>query len=293
MTFARALRAILRQDPDVVMIGEIRDLETAQIAVQASLTGHLVLATLHTNDAPGAVTRLIDMGIEPFLLASTLLGRAGAAAGAQALPRLPVAAACPTRRARRGCRRARCATAPLPRRGLRRVQLDRLPGPHRHLRAAHRRRRDAPPRPRRRRGERDSREHGDRARHDEPARRRPALGRRGEHDRSTKCCASRARRSRTSDGQGRHVRLPLRGATRPTASVQPRRARGRQRAPGALAAARAGPRCRSRSSRSPRTTPAAAHGSAFGRRRLGARRSRSSRASSRRCSTPASPSSRR
>ena len=74
MTFARALRAILRQDPDVVMIGEIRDLETAQIAVQASLTGHLVLATLHTNDAPGAVTRLIDMGIEPYLLASSLNG---------------------------------------------------------------------------------------------------------------------------------------------------------------------------------------------------------------------------
>jgi general secretion pathway protein E len=74
MTFARALRAILRQDPDVVMIGEIRDLETARIAVQASLTGHLVLATLHTNDAVGAVTRLIDMGVEPFLLASTLLG---------------------------------------------------------------------------------------------------------------------------------------------------------------------------------------------------------------------------
>src|SRR5689334_17508813 len=74
LTFARALRAILRQDPDVIMIGEIRDLETAQIAVQASLTGHLVLATLHTNDAPGAVTRLIDMGIEPYLLASTLNG---------------------------------------------------------------------------------------------------------------------------------------------------------------------------------------------------------------------------
>ncbi|MEW5880572.1 MAG: type II secretion system ATPase GspE [Pseudomonadota bacterium] len=74
MDFARALRAILRQDPDVVMIGEIRDLETAQIAVQASLTGHLVLATLHTNDAASAVTRLIDMGIEPFLLSSSLLG---------------------------------------------------------------------------------------------------------------------------------------------------------------------------------------------------------------------------
>lgn len=77
MSFARALRAILRQDPDIVMIGEIRDLETAQIAVQASLTGHLVLATLHTNDAPSAVTRLMDMGIEPFLLSSTLLGVLG------------------------------------------------------------------------------------------------------------------------------------------------------------------------------------------------------------------------
>ena len=74
LTFARALRAILRQDPDIIMIGEIRDLETAQIAVQASLTGHLVLATLHTNDAASAVTRLADMGVEPYLLASSLLG---------------------------------------------------------------------------------------------------------------------------------------------------------------------------------------------------------------------------
>ena len=74
LDFARALRAILRQDPDVIMIGEIRDLETAQIAVQASLTGHLVLATLHTNDATSAVTRLADMGVEPYLLASSLLG---------------------------------------------------------------------------------------------------------------------------------------------------------------------------------------------------------------------------
>ncbi len=74
MTFARGLRAILRQDPDVVMVGEIRDLETAQIAVQASLTGHLVMSTLHTNTAIGAVTRLRDMGIEPFLLSSSLLG---------------------------------------------------------------------------------------------------------------------------------------------------------------------------------------------------------------------------
>jgi len=74
LSFAKALRAILRQDPDVIMIGEIRDYETAQIAIQASLTGHLVLATLHTNDAPSAVTRLIDMGVEPFLLSSSLLG---------------------------------------------------------------------------------------------------------------------------------------------------------------------------------------------------------------------------
>ncbi|MET0507016.1 MAG: type II secretion system ATPase GspE [Burkholderiaceae bacterium] len=76
MTFAKALRSILRQDPDVIMIGEIRDLETAQIAVQSSLTGHLVLATLHTNDSLSSVTRLIDMGVEPFLLSSTILGMA-------------------------------------------------------------------------------------------------------------------------------------------------------------------------------------------------------------------------
>ncbi|HUK83062.1 MAG TPA: type II secretion system ATPase GspE [Verrucomicrobiae bacterium] len=74
MTFARALRSFLRQDPDVIMVGEMRDLETAQISIQASLTGHLVFTTLHTNDAPGAVTRMIDMGVEPFLITSTLEG---------------------------------------------------------------------------------------------------------------------------------------------------------------------------------------------------------------------------
>jgi type IV pilus assembly protein PilB len=73
MTFGKALRAFLRQDPDVIMVGEMRDLETSQIAIQASLTGHLVLSTLHTNDAPGAVTRLVDMGVEPFLISSTLM----------------------------------------------------------------------------------------------------------------------------------------------------------------------------------------------------------------------------
>lgn len=72
LTFARTLRAFLRQDPDIIMVGEIRDIETAEIAVQASLTGHLVFSTLHTNDAAGAITRLIDMGVEPFLISSTL-----------------------------------------------------------------------------------------------------------------------------------------------------------------------------------------------------------------------------
>jgi general secretion pathway protein E len=74
MTFAKGLRAILRQDPDVIMVGEVRDLETAEVSVQASLTGHLVFSTLHTNDAVGSVTRLMDMGIEPYLVASSLLG---------------------------------------------------------------------------------------------------------------------------------------------------------------------------------------------------------------------------
>jgi type IV pilus assembly protein PilB len=74
MTFANALRAFLRQDPDRIMVGEIRDVETAGMAIQASLTGHLVLSTLHTNDAAGAVTRLIDMGVEPFLISSTVIG---------------------------------------------------------------------------------------------------------------------------------------------------------------------------------------------------------------------------
>lgn len=74
LTFAAALRSFLRQDPDIIMVGEIRDNETARIATQAALTGHLVLSTLHTNDAPSSITRLIDMGIEPFLVASTVIG---------------------------------------------------------------------------------------------------------------------------------------------------------------------------------------------------------------------------
>ncbi len=77
LTFSRALRSFLRQDPDIIMVGEMRDLETAQISIQASLTGHLVLTTLHTNDAPGAVTRMIDMGVEPFLISSTMVAVVG------------------------------------------------------------------------------------------------------------------------------------------------------------------------------------------------------------------------
>src|SRR3989338_3250789 len=74
LTFASVLRSFLRQDPDIIMVGEIRDLETAQCAVQAALTGHLILSTLHTNDAPSAFTRLMDMGVDPFLVSSSLLG---------------------------------------------------------------------------------------------------------------------------------------------------------------------------------------------------------------------------
>ncbi|MEK1906871.1 MAG: ATPase, T2SS/T4P/T4SS family, partial [Pseudomonas sp.] len=100
MTFARGLRAILRQDPDVVMVGEIRDQETADIAVQASLTGHLVLSTLHTNSAVGAVTRLVDMGVEPFLLSSSLLG---------VLAQRLVRVLCPSCREARPADEAECA----------------------------------------------------------------------------------------------------------------------------------------------------------------------------------------
>jgi type IV pilus assembly protein PilB len=74
LTFATALRAFLRQDPDIIMVGEMRDLETAEIAIEAALTGHLVLSTLHTNDAPSATIRLIDMGVEPFLISATVIG---------------------------------------------------------------------------------------------------------------------------------------------------------------------------------------------------------------------------
>ena len=98
LTFASGLRSFLRHDPDVIMVGEIRDLETAEIAIQASLTGHLVFSTLHTNDAAGAITRLVDMEVEPFLVASSVIGADGPAPGAQGLPRVQEAAAAPPRR---------------------------------------------------------------------------------------------------------------------------------------------------------------------------------------------------
>ena len=118
LTFARALRSILRQDPDVIMIGEIRDLETAQIAVQATLTGHLVLATLHTNDAASAITRLADMGVEPYLLASSLLGVLAQRLVRTLCPAVPRGSAAPSEgeatlaRRARACRpRSRCGSA--------------------------------------------------------------------------------------------------------------------------------------------------------------------------------------
>ena len=127
LTFAKALRAILRQDPDVIMIGEIRDLETAQIAVQASLTGHLVLATLHTNDAPQRGDAADRHGRRAVPAVVAPARRAGAAPGAQAVPALP---------------RGRRSRRPLAPGRLRPLRHDRLQGPHRRLRADDRRRRD-------------------------------------------------------------------------------------------------------------------------------------------------------
>ncbi len=132
LTFAAGLRAILRQDPDVVMVGEIRDRETAEIAVQASLTGHLVLSTVHTNDAVGAITRMRDMKVEPFLLAlDVACGHCPAprAALVLALPRAGAGRQGSERTARHRRRRA-----DLPRGRLPGMQWQRLQGPHRRVR---------------------------------------------------------------------------------------------------------------------------------------------------------------
>jgi type II secretory ATPase GspE/PulE/Tfp pilus assembly ATPase PilB-like protein len=135
LTFAAALKAFLRQDPNIIMVGEIRDLDTASIAVKAALTGHLVLSTLHTNDAPSAIGRMIDMGIEPFLVASSVN-----LILAQRLVRR-VCAACkqPIDAQRRGAARAAAAREDAKGAGswrgrLRRVQQHRLPRPPGRLR---------------------------------------------------------------------------------------------------------------------------------------------------------------
>ena len=131
LTFATGLRHIVRQDPDVIMVGEIRDLETAEIAIQAALTGHLVFSTLHTNDAPSAITRLLDMGVEPYLLASVLNGVLAQRLVRRicaSLPRaLPAGCGRSPGHRRRGRRRRRA----LARQGLRRLPRHRLPRAHR------------------------------------------------------------------------------------------------------------------------------------------------------------------
>ena len=113
LDFASGIRTLMRQDPDIIMVGEIRDLETAEMAMQAALTGHLVLSTLHTNDAPSAITRLLDLGVPSYLLHSTRAGRDGAAPGAHAVPALQGAAA--TSRTRRGKCWSRRGKRPSPR----------------------------------------------------------------------------------------------------------------------------------------------------------------------------------
>ena len=143
LTFATALRSILRSDPDVVMVGEIRDGETAKISIEAALTGHLVLSTLHTNDAPQALTRLGEMGVEPFLI-----GAAVSAVVAQRLARKLCTHCCEmytpsvdelvkARVSPRGCSGQR-RDGLLPQEGVPQVQPDRLQGPDRHLPAARR-----------------------------------------------------------------------------------------------------------------------------------------------------------
>ena len=139
LTFAASLRSILRHDPDVVLVGEIRDLETAENAIQASLTGHLVFSTLHTNDSAGAFMRLCDMGVEPFLVSSTIEG----VMAQRLVRRLCTECRRPVRLEARRCprrfptgrsdgeTRTRVRTAGLPG-----VPADRLSGPHRHLRVA-------------------------------------------------------------------------------------------------------------------------------------------------------------
>ena len=171
LTFARALRAFLRQNPDIIMVGEIRDKETAEIAINASLTGHLVLSTLHTNDAAGAATRLIDMGVEPFLVASSLLGIV-----AQRLIR-KVCSKCREPHSpsefelqELGLATAAAGRQDLQSRRLPQLRAERILGPHRRARAHGRRRRSARPHRQERRRRHDQKIRG-LPRHDHAARR--------------------------------------------------------------------------------------------------------------------------
>jgi hypothetical protein len=182
--FAEGVRALMRQDPDIIMVGEIRDLETAEMAVQAALTGHLVFSTLHTNDAPSAFTRLMELGVPPYLLNATLLG---------VLAQRLVRTLCPL------CKRVddEASTAllaeavrpwkingqlpPVPGGGLRRMPHDRLPRAHGHLRAAGGERRLSRPGARRR-GPGGAAQAGGGRRHAPAAPgRRAARGRRADH----------------------------------------------------------------------------------------------------------------
>ena len=135
LTFSAALKSFLRQDPDIIMVGEIRDLETADIAIKAAQTGHMVMSTLHTNDAPTTLTRLLNMGVAPFNIASSVLAHHRAASGAPALRNLQGPGRLPARSHAQGRlrrRRPRRHLAALPRRGLLGLQ-QRLQGPRRHL----------------------------------------------------------------------------------------------------------------------------------------------------------------
>ncbi len=183
ITFAKALRHVLRQDPDIIMVGEIRDPETAEYAVQAALTGHLVFSTLHTNDAPSAIGRLIDLGIEPFLITSTLAG-----AVAQRLVRK----VCPhctqdSHLSQREVEILRLSVPPGKRvrvkvgEGMLRMPRHRLPRPHRRLRGAAGRRHHQAAHPRRRRlGAHQARRH--QRRHADPASERATQARRRDHE---------------------------------------------------------------------------------------------------------------
>ena len=138
VTFASGLRSILRQDPNVILVGEIRDQETADIALQAAQTGHLLLSTLHTNDAPATITRLFDLGIQPFLVASSLARHRGAAARASHLPVVRGAAGAERRDDREGRRRVAAASRRALARGprLREVRPVGLQGADRDSRSA-------------------------------------------------------------------------------------------------------------------------------------------------------------